>query len=395
MIIPPMSKGKDGMRILSRQTEPCCARNMRMLSWTLSSTPPPRHGAHPAIFVSQGVPMKTEILGRTGLEIPIVGLGTGFIGIADPNRAAVEYDFMDTWTADGPKPSGDVAGRSSHMDVELGIATVHAAIEAGSTLIDTAPLYGSGNSESIIGEALDQRPDLAKRCTVTTKVGQTAEGRDYSYDAVMRQVEESRRRLGIDGFDVLYIHDAMEIPVEEVMGRSRALGALRRLQDTGVTRFVGTAANDPCTNAWYIETGEFDAAVVPDALSLINQLAGERILPAAVRHNVGLVVATPVERGLLATGPVKGVNYLARNFSRSCVDHVSKIQTLCDGHGVPMVAAALQWCTRHPQVAATIPGARVPAEARANADAGAAEIPEAFWMELAPLVRHFEVVVDR
>ena len=248
--------------------------------------------------------MKTEILGRTGLEIPIVGLGTGFIGIADPNRAAAEYDFMDTWTVEPPGPSGVVSGKSSQMDVELGIATVHAAIEAGSTLIDTAPLYGSGNSESIIGEALRQRPDLAKRCTVTTKVGQTADGRDYSYDAVMRQVEESRRRLGIDGFDVLYIHDAMEIPVEEVMGRRRALGALRRLQDTGVTRFVGTAANDPCTNASYIETGEFDAAVVPDALSLINQLAGERILPAAVTHNVGLVVATPVERGLLATGPV-------------------------------------------------------------------------------------------
>ncbi|MDE2890250.1 MAG: aldo/keto reductase [Gemmatimonadota bacterium] len=339
--------------------------------------------------------MKTGRLGRTGLEVPIVGLGTGFIGIADANRAATEYDFMESWTAGWPASSRGASGRSSHMEFELGIATVHAAIEAGSTLIDTAPLYGSGNSESIIGEALRQRPDLAERCTVTTKVGQTAAGLDHSYDAVMRQVEESRRRLGIDVFDVLYIHDAMDVPIDEVMGRDRALGALRILQDTGVTRFVGTATNDPHTNARYIETGEFDAAVVPEALSLINQLAEDRILPAAVRHDVGLLIATPVERGLLATGPVDGINYLARNFSPACLDHVARIRDLCASHDVPLVAAALQWCTRHPQVAATIPGARVPAEARANANAGDVDIHEAFWTELAPLIRHFDADVDR
>ncbi len=339
--------------------------------------------------------MKTKMLGRTGLEIPIVGLGTGFIGIADPNLAASEYDFMDAPTWGRPGISAEGGGRTSHMDIGEGIATVHAAIEAGSTLIDTAPLYGSGNSESIIGRALRQRPDLAERCTVTTKVGQTAEGRDYSYDAVMRQVEESQNRLGIDAFEVLYIHDAMDMPIETVMGKNRALGALRRLQDSGVTRCVGTAANDPLTNVRYIETGEFDAAVVPEALSLINQLAADRILPAAVKHNVGVLIATPVERGLLATGPVDGINYLARKFSRTCLNHVARIRDLCASHRVPMVAAALQWCTRHPQVAATIPGARVPSEARANADAGAKDIPEAFWKDLDPLIRHFEVDVDR
>jgi len=386
-----MTKIKRGMRIMAGKQKPVAPVTG---AWYLGRCP--ESGAPtPRSRLFRGTQMQTRVLGRTGLEVPIVGLGTGFIGIADPNRAATEYDFMEGWDEDRPARSGKGAARSSHMEIEPGIATVHAAIEAGSTLIDTAPLYGSGNSETIIGEALRQRPDLAGRCTVTTKVGQTADGRDHAYDAVMRQVEESRRRLGIDTFDVLYIHDAMDIPVEEVMGRDRALGALRRLQDTGVTRFVGTATNDPHTNAWYIETGEFDAAVVPDALSLINQLACDRILPAAVRHNVGLVVATPVERGLLATGPVDGIDYLARSFSQACLDQVARIQDLCNGHGVPMVAAALQWCTRHPQVAATIPGARVPDEARANAVAGDVDIPEAFWRELAPLIRHFEAGVDR
>lgn len=322
--------------------------------------------------------MKTRTLGRTGLEVPTVGLGAAFIGIPDPNRAAVEYD-----------------GQPGNMEEDLGVRTVIAAIEAGSTLIDTAPLYGGTRSERIIGRALRERPDLADRCTVTTKVGQLPGVFDYSYDAIMRHVEASRERLGVERFEVLYIHDAMDAPFEQVMGKNGALGALRKLQDEGSVRFIGTAANEPETNAPYIETGEFDAAVVPEAWSLINQLAVERILPAAEEHNVGLVIATPVERGLLATGPTPGINYLARNFSRACLDHVAKIQALCRDHGIPLVAAALQWCTRHPQVAATIPGARTPEEAEQNARAGSLDIPEAFWNDLAPFVRHFEPGVDR
>jgi D-threo-aldose 1-dehydrogenase len=326
--------------------------------------------------------VRTGTLGRTGLELPIVGLGAAFVGIPTPKLAAEEYDG---------KPGG--------MEDKLGIATIHQAIEAGSTLVDTAPLYGSTRSETIIGQALAARPDLAAQATVTTKVGQLATGEgqinDYSYDAVMSHVESSQIRLGRETFDVLYIHDQMDVPMDQVLGKDCALGALRKLQDEGIVRFVGTAANDPTTNADYIETGEFDAAVVPEAWSLLNQLAAERILPAAEKQNVGLVVATPVERGLLATGPAAGTDYLARNFSPKCLDHVTRIQSLCKDHGIPMVAAALQWCTRHPQVAATIPGARTPEEALANAEAGSVEIPEAFWDDLEPLVQHFEIGVDR
>ena len=324
--------------------------------------------------------MKTKRLGRTELQVPIVGLGAAFVGIFNANRAAVEYD-----------------GRPGGMEDELAIQTIHTAIENGSTLVDTAPFYGQTRSEELIGNALKARPDLAEKCTVTTKVGQLPDpdGKDYSFNAILRHVEGSQERLGIERFEVLYIHDAMDVPFDQVLGKRGALGALRKLQNEGITRFVGTAANDPPANAPFIETGEFDAAVVPEAWSLINQLALERILPAAEKHDVGLVIATPVERGLLATGPIAGINYLARDFSQTCLDHVAKIQSLCNDHKVPMVAAALQWCTRHPQVATTIPGARTPEEAEANANAGNLEIPEAFWDDLEPLVVNFKAGVDR
>lgn len=320
--------------------------------------------------------MQTKVLGRTGLEVSVVGLGAAFLGMARVDAAAGSYDDL-----------------VMSVDKELGTKTVLAALEAGCTLIDTASLYGSGRSEEIIGRALAERPDLAARCLVTTKVGRTLAGQDYSYDGVMRGIEACLRRLGLDQLQIVYIHDPMGVDPALVMEADRALGALRQLQREGVIRYIGTAADDPRTNVTYIETGEFDAAVVPRAWSLINRYAEERILPAAVRHNVGLVVATSLERGLLATGPKPGVHYFERSYSPACQAHVARIQALCRAYEIPLAAAALQWVTRHPQVASTVAGARFPEEARANAAAAEYPIPEDFWAELAPLVLHWDDAV--
>lgn len=323
--------------------------------------------------------MQSKILGRTGLSVSIVGIGTAFIGMTSLN----------------PQVGNNYEALVSNLDEEVGVQTIHAGIEAGCTLIDTAALYGGGRSESIIGRALAQRPDLAAKVIVTTKVGRTIEGLDFSYDAILRSIEASQQRLGIERFKVVYIHDAMGIPWQNVMGKNGALAALRSLQAQGIVEYIGTASDDPKTNTPYIETGEFDAAVVPRAWSLLNQVAAERILPAAVKHNVGLVIATPLERGILATGPIPGAYYFDRNYSQACQDHVGKIKALCDAHNIPLVAASLQWCVRHPQIAATIPGARFPQEAVENANAAAFPIPEGFWGELEPLVTHWEEGVHR
>lgn len=313
--------------------------------------------------------MQKKILGRTGIEVPIVGLGTVFVGHQGP--------------------AGQL-GQS--IDEDLGMQTVIAAIEAGCTLLDTSPLYGRTMSEKIIGRVLRERPDLAAQCTVTSKVGYDwrDKSRHYSYDATMRSVEASLERLNLSQLAVLYIHDPMDVPMEKVMGKDGALGALRKLQSDGVVRFVGIAANDPEVNGPYIETGEFDVAVVPDAWSLLNRTANELIFPAAEKHNVGIALATPLERGLLATGPVPGRTYLNRTFGEDVLDHVAQVKALCDKHGISLLAASLQWCTRHPLVATTIPGGRNIEEVRQNAEAGALAISEAFWRDLEPIIKDWD-----
>lgn len=320
--------------------------------------------------------MKTKLLGRTKIELPIVGIGTAFTGIPTPNQALQQYK-------DSPNA----------VDEDLGVETLVAALDAGCTFFDTAQLYGRTISEKMIRLAFEQRPDLKETCIVTTKVGRRYEGFDYSFDTIVRHTYESLERLGLEQLDIVYIHDPMGFPMKDVMAKDGALGALRHLQNQGVVRFVGTAANDPKTNIEYIKTGEFDAAVIADSWSLINQIALHEIFPVAEKHNVGLVTATPIERGLLVTGPVEGMAYLARSFSQDCLNHVVKIQELCNDYKIPLIAVALQWCTRHPQVASTIPGARLPDEAKISMNAAQIKIPDNFWADLEPLVKHFETVI--
>lgn len=319
--------------------------------------------------------MKHKRLGRTEMMLPVIGLGTAFTGIPTQRQTLSEY----------------LAG-DNQVDRELGVKTLVDALDAGYRFIDTAVLYGRSLSETMIGEALRLRPHLREELVVTTKAGRTYEGFDFSYDGILKSVYASLERMGLDRMELVYIHDPMDFPMADVLSDRGALGAMRHLQDQGVISFVGTAANDPAVNLPYIDSGEFDAAVIADSWSLINLTAERGIFDAAQRHDVGLVVATALERGLLVTGPVAGAEYLNRYFSPACLDQVSKIQGLCQRHRIPMIAAALQWCVRHPQVTSTIPGARTSEEASASFAAMQVDIPESFWPELQPLVQHFDTV---
>lgn len=321
--------------------------------------------------------MRVKRLGRTGLRLPALGIGTAFVGLPTQNDTAVEVE-------DGRR----------RLDVDLGVETLVAAIDAGCAFFDTAVLYNRGLSETMIGEALRLRPAVKDEIIVTTKAGRWHGGYDFSYDAILRSVDESLERLGLDRLKIVYIHDAMGQPMGDVLADDGALGALRRLQRQGVIAHIGVACNNPPTNLAYIRTGEFDAAVIADCWSLINHIAEREIFAAAAEHDVGLVGATPLERSLLVTGPQADTLYLNRAFSPECLAHVSKIQRLCLRYDVPMLAVALQWCTRHPQVASVIPGARLPQEARSCLAAAQLAIPEDLWAELRPMLRHFDTAID-
>jgi len=312
------------------------------------------------------VALPTKSLGKTGVRVTTLGAGCAWLGRR----------------ADGS------------IDQEAGVATILAALEAGIHLIDTASLYAQGTAEVAVGEALRQRPDLAASVIVETKVRDV---RDFHYtaDETHRSVETSLKRLALDHIHVVYIHDPPASILQQVMASDGALAALRQLQSEGIIGHVGIASNNPWDNAPYVETGEFEAAVVPDAFSLISQVARERIFPAAERFGMGVVVATPLERGLLATGTkaLRPEDHINRSFNPEVLHHVEQLEEVCARHRVTLLAAALQYVVRHPLVATTIPGFRSPDQPAASVEAMLEEIPEAFWDEIEPLVRDFKVAV--
>lgn len=315
--------------------------------------------------------MRSKRLGRSGLRVPVVGVGTAFLG------------YTDAVTAHGPIGSVPV-------DEEYGTATLEAAVAGGCTLIDTAPFYSDRQAERIVGRLVRQRPGLLAGCVLSTKVGMYVGSRDYSYDGVLRSVEASMDRMGADRVDLISVHDAQGEPLNELLSPRGALGALHKLRDQGVIKAIGTACADLETNTVLVETGEFDVAMIPGGWSLLSQKIGRRLLPAAERLDVGLLIATPLERGLLATGPVPGQPHRARHFSAEALDYVRDLQALCSRYGVPLLAAALQWPSRHPAVASCAPGPRTPEEARSNAAAATADLPDALWAELEPMIRDWD-----
>lgn len=317
--------------------------------------------------------MQSRVLGRTEIEVTAFGLGCALIGV-----------------------------RQGRIDEQAGVEVVATAMRAGVTLIDVAPVYPaimSGMSEQLVGRALRENPELAKKAVVETKVGHLPEGFDYSYDMAMRGVSGSLERLQTDHLPMVYIHDAPKEGFERVMGKGGTLEALRKLQSQGVIGSIGTASNLPENNIVYIESGEFDAAVIPESYSLLNQLATERIFPAAEKFDMGLVVATPYETGLLAVGVSRFLKMpekdTRRRFSAECLDHVRDIEAICVRHGVSLAAASLHFLLRHPRVTAVIPSARDTSELRTNLRAISQRLPDEFWAELQPTIRHWDAEEHR
>jgi D-threo-aldose 1-dehydrogenase len=285
---------------------------------------------------------------------------------------------------------------------------VEAALAAGIRYFDTAPLYGHGLGEERLGRALRGR--LRDSFILSTKVGRLLEpgapGKDdsalfidvpparivydYSYDGVMRSYGESRRRLGLDRIDILYIHDvdavthgsrqASERRVAEVMeGGYRALDELRRSGDVAA---IGAGVNEWEVCETLIGLGDFDLFLLAGRYTLLEQEAARSFLPLCVERGVGVVIGGPYNSGILATGAVTGATYDYAPASTDIVDRVRAIEAVCRRHGVPLAAAALQFPLAHPAVISVIPGGQTAGEVERNVATLGKVIPAAFWRDL-------------
>ncbi len=283
------------------------------------------------------------------------------------------------------------------------------AWDAGIRYFDTAPLYGFGLSETRVNRFLRDKPRdeyilstkvgrLLKAATNETRDGigkwfdvpNRKEVYDYGYDGVMRSVEFSLERLGVERIDILYAHDidlanhgsqeVLNEKYDELMGGGYK--ALVELRDQGVIKAFGAGVNEwqPCQ--YLAERGDFDLFLLAGRYTLLEQEALDSFLPLCEERGIGIVIGGAYNSGILATGPVEGAWFDYDIAPGEILERVGEIQAVCGAHNVRMVDAAFQFPLAHPSVVSVIPGGQGVDEMVSNIAAAKAEIPPALWAQL-------------
>jgi D-threo-aldose 1-dehydrogenase len=288
-------------------------------------------------------------------------------------------------------------------------ATLDAAWNVGCRYYDTAPLYGLGLSETRLNGFLRAKP--RDSYLISTKVGRllelsTPERRtrrdqffevparverfDYSYDGVLRSLEFSLERLGLDYIDIVYAHDvdtfthgskeAAEQRVNELM--SGGYKALVKLRESGAIKAFGAGINEWQIAETLARAGDFDVFLLAGRYTLLEQEALESFLPYCLEKKIGIVVGGPFNSGILATGPRPGAYYNYRAAPKPVLDRVAKIQAICLRHKVKLAEAALRFPLSHPAIVSVIPGGQKASEVRRNGEMLSIKIPPALWRDL-------------
>ncbi len=298
-------------------------------------------------------------IGRSGVQASAVGLGTWAIG---------------GWMWGG-------------TDEKKSIAAIHASLDAGVTLIDTAPAYGLGRSEEIVGKALQGRRDKAVIATKCGLVWHTGKGRHFfdqdgkpvhrylGRDAIFHEVEASLTRLGTDYIDLYITHwQDPTTPIEETVR------ALEDLRSSGKIRAIGASNLSPAELDAYIATGSLDA--IQERFSMIDREIGKDLLPMARQNDVSTLSYSSLALGLLS-----GTIDPDRTFSgddqrkdnpRFSVNNRLKaqafaeaIQPVASRHDASIAQTVIAWTLAQEGVTFALCGARNPEQALENAKAGA------------------------
>ena len=270
------------------------------------------------------------------------------------------------------------------------IAAIQASVDHGVTTIDTAAVYGQGYGEEVVGKAIRGRRD---RVQVATKCGMTWDipggsdawetedrhgakitiRRNSGPASVATECERSLKRLGVDAIDLYQVHwPDTTTPVEDTMA------ALLKLQEQGKIRAIGVSNYDAAWIKRAAAAGPLASLQPP--YSLIQRKIEPEILPLCREHGIGVIVYSPLERGLL-TGSVTpdrqfppGDHRAKHKFftpenRRLVLDALAKIRPIADAHGASLAQVVINWTIQEPGITAALVGARNVEQALHNAGA--------------------------
>jgi D-threo-aldose 1-dehydrogenase len=293
-------------------------------------------------------------------------------------------------------------------------ATIEAAQAAGIGFFDTSPWYGNTKSELRLGHVLRTKP--RDTFVLSTKVGRVHarpadpdtythpawkgglpfEPRfDYSRDGILKSYEMSLARLGLNRVEALLIHDLDPDHQRSEEGVASALQqlenggcqALADLKASGEILAIGAGINRTGMIPRFLERFALDFFLVAMPYTLLDQ-SGLDELELCWAQGVSVVIGAPFASGILAVGPQPGATYGYRKARPDVMEKAARIQAVCNRHGVPLPAVALQFPFGHPSVVSVIPGPISPEQVGTNLAWMGHAIPEGLWAEL----KHEELI---
>lgn len=315
--------------------------------------------------------MRTRRLGETALEVPVLAFGAYAIG----------------------------GGYWGSTDDARSLEALRAAIDGGMNAIDTAPVYGFGLSEELVGNAIAGRRDevvLMTKCGIRWDGLVGGEGKDILSpggvkrrvelnsrpESVREEIESSLARLKVDCVDLMQVHARdPEVAVAETMGALVDLRAEGKLREIGVSNYTVQELEEA-----RLALGDVPLASDQPQYSLLIRGIEEDILPWARERGVGLLVYSPLAQGLL-TGRVTASRRFDpsegraskpdfkqenRTIVNEALDRV--VRPIAQGHGVSVAQTVLAWTIAEPGVTSALVGARTPEQVLENIAAAEVEL---------------------
>ncbi|MGF6824184.1 D-threo-aldose 1-dehydrogenase [Microbacterium sp. ZKA21] len=263
---------------------------------------------------------------------------------------------------------------------EQAIATAIDLLTSSHGFVDTSNNYAGGRSEAVLGLAID-RIGAGSAGKVISKVDCEPDTGVFDRDRVLRSFDETTARLGVQRLPLLHLHDPYTVTFDEAMGPQGAVAGLIELRDSGRVDAIGVAAAPVPLMARYVATGVFDAVLIHNRFTLVDQSAATVFADARQR---GMVVfnAAPFGSGLLVTGARGSALY---NYSPAPADllaWVERLEGVCAAHAVPLAAVALQYSLRSPLVDSTVVGVARPGRRAQSDELVDTPIPDALWAEV-------------
>lgn len=320
-------------------------------------------------------PMKTREIGNTGLQVSEISFGAAPIG-----------------------------GLYRESLLEDANAAMQTAWDSGARFFDTAPHYGAGLSERRVGDFI--RTHGKNAAVISTKVGRVLRpvphgeeprngfvngldfdaSYDYSYDGIMRSVEMSYARIGLNSLDILFVHDIGDLTHGKELGARHfkifcdsGLKAMQELKASGQIKGWGLGVNEVPICLDIMAHADMDCILLAGRYTLLDRSAEAELLAKCALRNTSLVIGGVFNSGILATGITTDSHFDYAPASAEIIARVQSLESLAAEYDIPLAAAALQFTLSHPVVTSVLIGTSKASSFIRNIDLLSVPVPPEFY----------------